>query len=236
MLPGPVPKRDTPPPSIGQRPGTGSDRHPSVPASPRRAGSAAGLERCGASGQGAMSPLGRAVGQGGHGEGWADSLGSEQAEPCGSIAARGGIAGAVHAARAPTRAPLPGDSWRQGQCPFPASSHRADPSLASNALLCSFSWAQARSHCGRPSRSSALIFLSPQNDAIHLTWSPPKTPDALTLPAASSEGDPSLQVLAQGHRMAPAASSPEGAVSLIEAQPSFGPAPCLFYGLWQCPR
>lgn len=68
LLPGPVPKRDTPPPSIGKHPGTGSDRYPSVPATPQGLclvlawfGGARvplqGLEGCRAGGQGCLHLL-----------------------------------------------------------------------------------------------------------------------------------------------------------------------------------
>lgn len=43
LLPGPVPKRDTPPPSIGKHAGTGRDRYPSVPATLCRRDSASGV-------------------------------------------------------------------------------------------------------------------------------------------------------------------------------------------------
>lgn len=114
-----------------------------------------GLEGCGASGQGVVSPLGRAAGQTGHRGGWAGCAGSGQAgvsprqslrelgdsrptrDHCCTGRHRCGLC--TQQRHAPTRAPLPGESWGRGQCPFPASSHRAGPLLASHALLCSFS-------------------------------------------------------------------------------------------------
>lgn len=41
--PGPVPKRDAPPPSIGKHPGTGNDRYPSVPTTSFYGDSASGV-------------------------------------------------------------------------------------------------------------------------------------------------------------------------------------------------
>lgn len=103
--------------------------------------------------------LGRAAGQRGHREGWPGAW------ALGRRCLRAASPGAVHA---PTRAPLRGQSWGQGQCPFPASSHRAGPLLASNALLCSFT-EHEHPFSVRYSADFQLFFFSwPQNDAIHL--------------------------------------------------------------------